>query len=116
MGLLVLPSNSLFTGCFGCANACPTGAIRVTLTSEGFYHSGIETEKCTRCGLCTQHCPVISPPPVFNRSADKIKAFAAWTRNDQTRVASSSGGLFTALARLAIEEGGEVTGAAWGEE
>lgn len=112
----MLPSNSLCTGCFGCANACLTGAIRLTLTSEGFYHSGIETEKCTRCGLCTQHCPVISPPPVSNRSADKVKAFAAWTRNDRTRVASSSGGLFSALARIAFEEGGEVAGAAWGEE
>ena len=111
--LSLLPSNSRCTGCFGCANACPTSAIRMVMTTEGFYCSGIDAENCTRCGLCTQHCPVISPPLCSNRSADIVKAFAAWTRNDRTRIASSSGGLFSALARIVFDEGGMVSGAAW---
>src|SRR6266540_3087363 len=114
MKLPVLPSFSRCTGCFGCVNACPAGAIRMALTPEGFYCPGVDTEKCIQCGLCTKHCPVISPLLNPNRSADKVKAFAAWTKNEHIRAASSSGGLFTTLARIFLEQGGEVYGAAWG--
>jgi len=115
-GLPVLPSKSSCTGCCGCANACPVAAIHMVMTGEGFYHPGIDAEKCTRCGLCTHHCPVTSPPRISNRSADTVRAYAAWTRNDGTRFASSSGGVFSALARLVLGDGGMVSGAAWSED
>jgi coenzyme F420-reducing hydrogenase beta subunit len=108
-----LPPDPTCTGCFGCVNACPAGAVGMSLSDQGFYHPSIDPATCTQCGSCTHHCPVLSSSPASNRPADETKAFAAWTRNDRTRTASSSGGIFTHLARLAIDEGGKVFGAAW---
>jgi len=41
-------------------------------------------------------------------------AFAAWTNDDSIRLASSSGGMFSELARPVIEAGGAVVGCVWG--
>ena len=46
---------------------------------------------------------------------EEPKAFAAWSNDEDVRLSSSSGGLFTELARSVIDNGGAVAGCVWGE-
>jgi coenzyme F420-reducing hydrogenase beta subunit len=43
------------------------------------------------------------------------KTFAGWSTDDSERLASSSGGIFSVLARPIIDAGGAVAGCIWGE-
>ena len=68
--------------------------------------------KCTECGLCQKHCPVL----VNNTAAGNFpapEAWAAWSKDEETRMSSSSGGVFTEVATEMIRSGGVVFGAVW---
>lgn len=98
---------ALCTGCTACASACPSGCIVMQPDAEGFLRPRIEESRCRDCGLCTRACPVLSAPP---RSGIP-RAYAAKNRDEDTRAASTSGGVFSLLARRVLEEGGAVAGA-----
>lgn len=42
-------------GCGACAEACPTGALKV-IEQEGLWGLFIESSRCTQCGLCQSMC------------------------------------------------------------
>lgn len=75
--------------------------------NEGFVHPSIDLGKCVNCGLCEKACPVIAKSP----SRKPIAVFAAKSTDDKLRMKSSSGGVFSLLARQVIFEGGIVFGA-----
>lgn len=102
------------TSCFGCTNACKFNAIEMKISEEGFYKPEIIEDNCVNCGLCSKNCPVISFES-NNFKKEEIKTYAAFSTNDITRLASSSGGIFTEIAESFLEEGGVVFGAAWRE-
>lgn len=95
------------TGCAGCANICPSGAIGITQDENGFHRPIINQEKCTNCGLCKTVCPIVNYKEEYNREPD---VYAVWAP-DEIREKSSSGGLFTLLAEYVLEKGGYVSGA-----
>ena len=102
-------------GCFACYNVCPTEAIKIELNPFGFYIPQINTDQCSNCGQCLQYCPVNSEGKDESISLEetKLSAYGAWSNDDKIRYNSSSGGLFTELALLILEEGGVVFGAGW---
>lgn len=102
-------------GCFGCANGCRFNAIEMNLSEHGFYFPQINDNKCKNCGLCQHNCPVISSK-TNNFSKEKIKIYAAYSTNDNIRLDSSSGGIFTEIAEKFIEYGGVIFGAAWTDD
>ena len=99
-------------GCFGCYNSCPFDAITMEISKNGFYIPVIDRDKCTECGLCQNHCPVLvaDKPQMKDYSP---ASFAAWSTDEQARMASSSGGVFSSLATTVMSSGGAVFGAAW---
>lgn len=99
------------TGCGACYNICPTEAIKMETNSEGFLYPVIDKEKCISCGLCKEKCPAISPN--FNNAL--IPDCYAALADDETRMASSSGGAFSVIANYFLENKGYVCGAAWTE-
>lgn len=105
------------TGCFACQAACSQMAIKLALDADGFYRPIIDPETCNGCGICQQRCPVISDQEgiLTDEKWFEPPAFAAWSNDDQVRLGSSSGGLFSELARPVIEAGGAVAGCVWGE-
>ena len=101
-------SNARCTGCAGCFNACPEDAITMILSGEGFYRPVLDRTRCKQCGLCVTRCPELSwQSPSGSGSAT---VFAAWSGDDEVRLSSSSGGVFSELARLTIDKGGLVSG------
>ena len=102
------------TGCSACANKCPSKAILISQDQCGFYVPQIDFEKCTDCGLCGKTCPV-GHKKEFECSDFKIKAYAAYAKDEVIRRESSSGGVFSELAHHVLDKNGIVYGAAFDE-
>lgn len=96
------------TGCAACVNSCNYHAITMHADSEGFIMPVIDKNKCVECKLCEKTCPVISLRT--NENAITPKTYAMWSNPD--RIVSSSGGAFSAFARVVFAKGGVVFGAA----
>ncbi len=100
-------------GCFACYNNCPKQCVSMLSDSEGFWYPKIDTSKCINCGLCEKVCPIITAPPIGDRERT---AFAAISKNENVRIQSSSGGIFSLIAEYVINKGGIVFGAALFED
>lgn len=99
-------------GCGACYNKCPTGAISMQENNEGFLYPVIDEIKCTNCGLCQKACPSINVKYKNNPKPDCYAAMA----DDEIRMKSSSGGMFTLLANYILDKGGYVCGAAFDDD
>ena len=99
------------TGCYGCLNTCPVhGAIEFKLTDEGFYKPFI-TNECVHCGYCQEGCPVIKK--VNNNQKEDLEVYSCWSKDENIVKESSSGGIFSELAKIYLEDNGIVFGAKW---
>lgn len=98
------------SGCGTCYNVCPVSAIEMRQNEEGFYVPYIDNEKCIRCKKCVNVCPNI-----YKNGMDSTKCYAVWA-DDEVRWKSSSGGVFSVLAKIVLEAGGVVFGAAWTDD
>lgn len=103
--------KSKCTGCSACKNICPKKCISMTADNEGFLYPVVNTELCINCGLCENVCPIVNgKTAAYERD---IKAYAAINNNEEIRLKSSSGGIFTLIAESVIDKGGVVFGAAY---
>lgn len=112
----VLATAHTCTGCAACANICPTSAISIRLNADGFYNSLIEEELCIRCNKCAKVCPILQDGPEQEAPPAAPLAYSAWSLDAAVREQSSSGGMFTELARHILQSGGIVVGVALDEE
>lgn len=98
-------------GCSACVQRCPKQCISLHEDEEGFLYPKVNLDTCIDCGLCEKVCPVL-------HQAEKrvpFEVFAAKNPNEQVRMESSSGGVFTQMAEQMIEAGGVVFGVKWNE-
>ena len=95
-------------GCSACKSICPRTAISMEYDNEGFLYPRINESLCIKCGLCKKACPIFSR----GKSFDPIRAYACYAKADKIRLNSSSGGVFSILAKKIIENNGVVFGAA----
>lgn len=101
------------TGCTACASGCPKSCITMTADENGFLYPAIDTEGCVDCGLCEKSCPVINP---LEMPENEPLAYAAYIKDEAVRKESSSGGVFTELAKVVLAEKGAVFGAAYNHQ
>ena len=93
-------------GCSACVQICPVKCIHLQEDEEGFLYPVVDTEKCIACGQCEKVCPFLN----IENDRKPIKVFAAQSKDDQLRLNSSSGGIFSLLAECVLAEGGVVFG------
>lgn len=94
-------------GCAACVQACPKQCISFNEDEQGFRYPLVDESLCIDCGLCEKVCPVIHQ----SDAKKPLKVYAAQNPNEEIRLKSSSGGIFTLLAEAVIDEGGVVFGA-----
>ena len=99
-------------GCNACVQRCPKQCIKMDADNEGFYYPIIDISECIDCGLCEKVCPVINQV----KPQLPIKVYAAYNKNEEVRLQSSSGGVFTLLAEETIKKGGVVFGVKFNEQ
>ncbi|MDR2795257.1 MAG: Coenzyme F420 hydrogenase/dehydrogenase, beta subunit C-terminal domain [Spirochaetaceae bacterium] len=98
------------TGCGACVNACRAKSISMKADAEGFFYPSINPDLCSGCSLCYSVCPALnSQKPDENHAA--VKIYAAWSLDNEVRYNSTSGGIFTELAKTVIKNGGCAVGA-----
>jgi coenzyme F420-reducing hydrogenase beta subunit len=101
-------------GCTACKFSCPTSAIEMVEDNEGFLYPIIEQNSCIDCGRCRSVCS-------FNNNYLKNNDFelpivlAVKHKNNDIRMSSTSGGVFTALSDYILDNSGVVFGAKFDE-
>lgn len=100
------------TGCGACANGCPYGSITMQADNRGFLYPQINGDTCSDCGHCVQSCPILSPlSSAFWHLGEKPIVYAAWSLDEEIRFNSTSGGVFSELAKHVLQQQGYVAGA-----
>lgn len=99
-------------GCNACVQRCPKQCITMHCDGEGFWYPVVNEQECINCGLCEKTCPVLHP----KTESKPLKTYAAINKNEDIRLASSSGGIFTILAEETLKQGGVVFGAAFNKK
>ncbi len=94
-------------GCNACVQRCPKNCISMHEDEQGFLYPQVNLDLCIDCHLCEKVCPVINQA----EPGKPLQTFAAKNLDDKIRKASSSGGIFFALAKNIIEDSGVVFGA-----
>ncbi len=94
-------------GCSACVQVCPKQCVSLKEDYEGFLYPEVDKGACINCSLCEKICPVLHPDDPHM----PLKVYAAKNKNEEIRLKSSSGGIFTLLAERVIYEGGVVFGA-----
>lgn len=106
MRVTVRSNRTECTGCGACVSVCPKGAIRMQADSEGFLYPAVDAALCISCDLCEKRCPAGRELPEHD-----VKIYGGQHKDEQVRKESSSGGVFTALARHTVQHSGVVFGA-----
>ena len=101
-----LPDAKSCVGCSACAASCGAEAIRLIPDAEGFLQPVVDEVKCVNCGCCERACPVLSVHP----KPGVPLCFAARTNDSELLLDSTSGGIFSVLARKVLSRGGCVFG------
>lgn len=107
-----LAKHDLCTGCTACAAVCPKGCIAMEADADGFRYPVVDESKCVACALCEKACPVLDRAELNHTPT----AWAVRSRDEASRRASTSGGVFPELARAVLAQGGAVFGAAYDEQ
>lgn len=103
-------------GCNACTVKCPIdNCITMNADSEGFLFPKVNMETCIDCDKCEDICFYISERVDFTKRFDEPLVYAAYSKNHEIRVDSTSGGIFSELAIKMFDEGGYVGGAVYND-
>ena len=101
----VLPKMNC-TGCMSCVNICPKKCIVAEEDVEtGFLYPKIDELSCINCGLCSAACPVLSKKELPKQQNN---VYCGFSKDEEIRYNSSSGGFFTELAKAVFAKGNAV--------
>lgn len=99
-------------GCSACVQVCPKQCVSFEEDEKGFRYPQVDSTVCVNCGMCEKVCPILQ----VGKPRKPINVYAAVNPNEEIRMKSSSGGIFTLLAETIINEGGVVFGARFNEQ
>lgn len=98
-------------GCGACFQICPKKSILMKKNMRGFYVPTVDEQTCIDCGLCKNVCPEIEK----NQYNSVIGSYAAITKDKDAIDRSTSGGVFSEIAKYIIMHSGVVYGCSWND-
>ena len=102
-------SHDECVGCGACVATCPKSCI--SMKQYGFFaFPEIESSFCIQCGKCLNICPAIKVSVPNNDETPMGVYYYAWNTDKKQRESSTSGGVGSAIAKYAIENGYAVCG------
>lgn len=105
--MIQIVDKSQCCGCSACEQICHKHCIIMQEDKEGFLYPFVDMDKCVDCGLCERVCPMQD----ITSKKETLQILASYNPDEEERLLSSSGGIFVALAKTIIKEGGVVFGA-----
>ena len=100
-------------GCAACVQSCPQNCIDFKKDNEGFFYPNVDTSRCIGCSRCEKVCPFLSNNEYLRHNP---KVVGAKAKDDDIRYWSSSGGIFTLIAKYILKMHGVVYGAEMNED
>ena len=100
------------TACGACAFVCPKHCIVMQEDNMGLAYPVLDDTDCISCKRCQKVCPVLSPIEYH----EPRKAYAAWSRVEEERRTSASGGIAAEVYKAALNEGCHIAGAKQNED
>ena len=113
--MISINNKAQCSGCSSCANICPFQCISMEEDREGFLYPKVDKEKCRQCGLCEAVCLSMNKPINENNNT-VIGTYACIHKDEEVRLCSSSGGIFSLLAEDILKQNGIVYGVAMSKD
>lgn len=104
---LTLLDKKMCCGCGACSDICPEKCIEMNFDSEGFIYPKVDLNKCINCNACKRVCPMENEI----LKIDNLRSYAAYNKDPNIIMNSSSGGIFPEIARYILNQEGIVFGA-----
>ena len=82
-------------GCMACGDACPKNCISFRYARDGFWYPVVDEKRCIHCGICDKVCPMYKA----EQERELPETYSAYTKDDSILLNSSSGGIFSEIAR-----------------
>jgi len=108
--MITITTKTNCCGCGACVQACNLNCITMATDAEGFLYPQIDKASCIRCGACIRACPILNRGE--KTDGEKL-AYVLRCNDEEVRLRSSSGGIFSILAERVLANGGAVFGAAF---
>ncbi|MDU5920541.1 MAG: Coenzyme F420 hydrogenase/dehydrogenase, beta subunit C-terminal domain [Clostridiales bacterium] len=100
------------SGCYACYSVCPKECISMKEDDEGYLYPNVNKNKCINCGICEKKCPIANN----NKNNELIETYGCYSKNNDIRKQSSSGGIFSLLAQQVLNSGGVVFGSRYDKD
>lgn len=110
--MITVTDKKICSGCRACLQSCPKHCISMVVDDEGFAYPKVDESKCVNCGLCERKCPFLNP----YEEQISPEIYACYNKCESIRMNSSSGGIFSLLAKKILAEKGVVFGARFDDE
>ena len=116
--MITVKDSSRCCGCTACQSICPHDAVTMKADRLGFLYPEVDADKCVDCGLCESVCAFTSDMARQMEVPDQLSLEVHAARHNDSQVVggSQSGGVFTALSDIVLDDGGVVYGAAFDDE
>jgi acetyltransferase-like isoleucine patch superfamily enzyme/coenzyme F420-reducing hydrogenase beta subunit len=112
--MIKISDKTACCGCNACVQICPRQCISREFDHEGFLYPAVDESLCVNCGMCNRVCPIETRKQEARYNVPRV--YAAYHKDDTTRIGSTSGGLFIALAERMLDDGAYISGAVFEDD
>lgn len=118
--MINITDKALCNGCNTCTVSCPIDeCITMNIDNQGFFYPQVNLEICIDCDKCEKVCPYVPELEIKKEEPQRLERpliYAAYSKNHEVRVDSTSGGIFSELAFKMFDQGGYVGGAVYNND